>query len=139
MINKKYVIVLLLILVLGLSGCKRPNLAVSSDEKGAEIVAVNARKDWFGASSGFVVAEGEKLYIEPALNKGEISIKIRGYDLGADATVEELTDAVSGEDADLEITISGSDLLVYELKPGNYSIYASVISKADGTIVMNIR
>ena len=84
-------------------------------------------------------ALGEKLYIEPALNKGEISIKIRGYDLGADATVEELTDAVSGEDADLEITISGSDLLVYELKPGNYSIYASVISKADGTIVMNIR
>ena len=93
----------------------------------------------FAAASGFEIAEGEKLYVEPALKKGEISLMIKKVELGSDAAIEELTDAVSGTNADLEIRVSGSVPLDYELEPGSYSVYATVISKADGKIVLNIR
>lgn len=139
MMKKNFIVFLFVILVLSFTGCKRPNLAVLSDEKKVEIIAENASNDMFAAASGFEIAEGEKLYIEPALKKGEINLMIKSVDLGMDATVEELTDAVSGTNADLEIMVSGSVPLEYELDPGSYSVYVSVISKADGTIVLNIR
>lgn len=139
MMKKKFTAILFLIFVLSLTGCKRPNLAVFSEEKKAEIIAERASKNMFGASSGFEIAEGEKLYVEPALKKGEISLMIKKVELGSDAAIEELTDAVSGTNADLEIRVSGSVPLDYELEPGSYSIYATVISKADGKIELNIR
>ena len=137
---KKYLIFFLIVIsMLSLSGCKKSNFGVSSDEKRAEIIAENASKDMFGASSGFEVAEGEKVYIEAALKKGEISVKLKAFDLGKDASVEELTGAVNGENPDIEIKLSGSDSLEYELEPGSYSVYASVLDKADGTIVITVR
>lgn len=139
MMKKNFIVFLFVILVLSFTGCKRPNLAVLSDEKKVEIIAENASNDMFAAASGFEIAEGEKLYVEPALKKGEINLMIKSVDLGMDATVEELTDAVSGTNADLEIRVSGSVPLDYELEPGSYSIYATVISKADGKIELNIR
>lgn len=132
-------IFLIVITMMSLSGCRRPNLAVSSDEKKVEITAENASKDMFGASSGFEIAEGEKIYIEAALKKGEISVKLKAFDLGKDAAVEELSNAVSGENPDMEIKLSGSDSLEYELEPGSYSVYASVLNKADGTILITVR
>lgn len=138
--KKKFAVLLLVILTLILTGCERSNLAVMSDETSAKIIAKNASTDMFSASSGFGIAEGQKLYIEPSLTKGEISIKLKKVDLSnGNAKIKELTDAVSGENADMEIKVSGSDTLVYELDPGSYSVYVSVLSKADGTVQMSVR
>ena len=128
-----------MILMLSLAGCKKSNLAVMSDEKSVTIIAENASKDMFGGASAFDVIEGQKLYVDPTLKNGELSIKISGFDLGVDASVEELKDAVSGKDPDMEIKVSGSDSLEYELDPGSYSVYVSVLSKADGTVIMSVR
>ena len=135
----KIVFIMLMLLSLGLTGCRKSNLAVMSDEKSVTIIAENASKDMFGATSGFEITEGEKLYIDPVLNKGEISVKLKSVDPRIDASVEELKDAVSGENPELEIKISGTASLEYELAPGSYSVYATVLSKADGTIVMSVR
>ena len=135
----KIVFIMLMLLSLCLTGCRKSNLAVMSDEKSVTIIAENASKDMFGATSGFEITEGEKLYIDPVLNKGEISVKLKSVDPRIDAVVEELKDAVNGENPDLEIKISGTASLEYELDPGSYSIYATVLSRADGTIVMSIR
>ena len=135
----KIVFIMLMLLSLGLTGCRKSNLAVMSDEKSVTIIAENASKDMFGAASGFEITEGEKLYIDPVLNKGEISVKLKSVDPRIDASVEELKDAVSGENPELEIKISGTASLEYELAPGSYSVYATVLSKADGTIVMSVR
>ena len=135
----KIVFIMLMLLSLGLTGCRKSNLAVMSDEKSVTIIAENASKDMFGAASGFEITEGEKLYIDPVLNKGEIRLKIKSVDPRIDASVEELKDAVSGENPELEIKISGTASLEYELAPGSYSVYATVLSKADGTIVMSVR
>ncbi len=137
--KKQFVFLMLVILMLTLTGCKKSDFSISSDEKSVTIIAENASKDMFGASSGFEITAGEKLYIDPTMSKGEISVKLTRIDLGIDATVQELNEAVSGNNADLEIKISGKDLSEYHLEPGSYSVYASVLSKADGTIVMTVR
>lgn len=137
--KKLFAALILMILLLSLTGCRKSNLAVSADETSVQIVAENASKGMFGATSGFELNEGQKLYIEPSLTKGEINVKIKAFDLGEDASIEELKDAVSGSNADLEINISGSEPLEYELEPGSYSVSASVLSKADGTVQFNVR
>ena len=137
--KKLIIILMLMILMLSLAGCKKSNLAVMSDEKSVTIIAENASKDMFGGASAFDVTEGQKLYVDPTLKNGELSIKISGFDPGVDASVEELKDAVSGKDPDMEIRVSGSDPLEYELDPGSYSVYVSVLSKADGTVIMSVR
>ena len=137
--KKQFIFLMLLILMLSLTGCKKSDFAVFSDEKSVTILAENASKDMFGGSSGFEISEGEKLFIDPTLNKGEISVKLTRVNLGIDAAVEELKDAVSGNNADMEIKISGKDPSEYALEPGSYSVYAAVLSKADGTIVMSVR
>ena len=125
--------------MLTLTGCKKSNLLISSDEKSVTILAENASKDMFGATSGFEISEGEKLYIDPTLTKGEISVKLTRFDYDIDESIQDLIDAANGNNADLEIKISGKNPTEYDLKPGPYSIYADVLSKADGTIVMSVR
>ena len=137
--KKQLIFLILVILMLSLTGCKKSDFAISSDEKNLTILAKNASKDMFGATSGFEISEGEKLYIDPTLTKGEISVKLTLFDLDMGSSVQDLTDAVSGKNADMEIKISGNDPSEYDLEPGSYSVYASVLSKADGTIVMSVR
>ena len=137
--KKNIIAVILLLLVLSLTGCKKSNFGVVTDSASAKIIAENASKDMFGAAASFEIADGQKLYVEPALTKGEVSVKIKSINLDIDAAVDDLKDAVSGTDSDLEFRISGTTPEEYELAPGSYSVYASVLSKADGTIQMTVR
>ena len=139
MMKKLFAFILLMSLMLLLTGCKKPNFSVRiNEDMNVEIIAVKASKDMFGAAAGFEIAEGQKLYVEPSLKKGEISIKINNADLGIDATPKEITDALTG-DAVLEIKISGTTPAEYELEPGTYGVSAAVLSKADGKILLIIR
>lgn len=137
--KKQFGFLFLVILMLCLAGCRRSNFAVMvRDDYTVEVIAENAKKDMFGGAAGFDVQEGQKLYVEPSLSKGEINIKINSFNLGADASVEELKDAASGNNAELDINISGTEPSEYDLEPGDYSVYASVLSKADGRILFSV-
>ena len=137
--QKIFVILMLIVLVLGLTGCRKPNFGVRVDKDlNVEITAENASRDMTGAAGSFEVAEGQKLYVEPALKKGEIGVKITAGSLGIDASVEELKDAVSGSGAVLEFTVSGKEPVEFEIEPGEYGVTATVLSKAEGTVVIKV-
>ena len=140
--KKRLVILLMALLVLCLSGCKKSNFGVRvNEDMNVEINAENASNDMFGAASGFEVAEGQKVYIEPALTKGEISVRINAVSLtDIDAKPEELLEAVTGTDNTvLDLKINGIETSEYELEPGTYSVSANVLTKADGKVIITVR
>ena len=139
--QKGYVVILMIILALCFTGCKRPNFGVSiNKDLNVEIIAENASKDMAGGAGGLDVAEGQKLYVVPSLKKGESNIKINTFDLGNDASAKELSDAViGGSDPVLDINISGTEPSEYKIAPGSYGVSAAVLSKANGSVLITVK
>ena len=141
--NKRNILVLLLlalVLTIVLSGCRKAEFSVSiNEDRTAEINAKNAGTDMFSGAGGFIVEEGQKIHVEPSLNKGEINLKFSTSDLGIDANVKDLMSAASGDNAVLEVKINGKEPSDHEIEPGDYYVYAQVLSKAEGTILITAR
>ena len=142
--KKKQILIIMLafVLMMILIGCKKSNFGVvSNDNNTMVITAVNAAKKSFGGSGFITVEDGQKIVIDSSLNdKGEISLKFSAgpaTDIGVSQT--ELFDAVSGANAVLEVSVKGSGLTEYEIEPGDYGLYAEVISKSNGTINISVK
>jgi hypothetical protein len=141
--NKRMVLLgfFILICTVMLAGCRKPNFGVIVNrDNTAMIEAVRAQKGSSGGAGSLEVKEGQKIYVESKLNgKSEISLKFSASDLDIDADISELKEAVSGENAVLEITVKGSGNTEYDLAPGSYFMGAEVIEKADGTVQVSVR
>ncbi len=136
------ILFLLLALTLMLCGCKKPNLAVKGNgDNTMTIDALKARKGFSGGAGFFTVAEGQKIIIDSALNdKGEILLKFSGGPASdIDASAAELIASVSGADAALEVSVKGPGTTEHKADAGDYSVYAEVISKANGTISISVK
>ena len=142
--QKKLIFTLMLVTALAvmLSGCGKPNLAVTADaDNTVTIKADKAPKGYFGGAGFTTVEEGQKIIINSALNeKGEILLKFSGGPAAdPDAGAAELTGSVSGENPALEVTVKGPGTTEYEIAPGAYGCRAEVLSKADGTISISVK
>lgn len=136
-------VILILILAVMLSGCKKPNFGINVNaDNTALIEAVRASKGSFGGAGSLEVGEGQKILVESKLNgKSEISISFTAEEapMKADAGLTELTEAMNGENAALKITVKGSGSTEYDLEPGVYFLAANVIEKASGTVLISVR
>ena len=131
---------ILFILAAILTGCQKINFSVTvNKDQNAEITAKNASKGSFGAAGSLETAEGQKIFIDAALDKGEIMIKFIPFDLGMDAAANELKNAVKGEDAVLELTVSGNEKQEYDIEPGSYMVSAEALSKSSGNILISVQ
>lgn len=142
MCKRKIILISLLLFVLTvvLAGCKKNVFSVVvSNDLNVEITAQNASKGSFAAAGTIQAEEGHKIVVEPTLKKGEITIKFTSSDLGMDASVNELNNAVKGENAVLEFTVIGKEPQEYDIEPGSYMISAEVLSKSDGIIVISVK
>ncbi|MBQ6521191.1 MAG: hypothetical protein IJI14_20985 [Anaerolineaceae bacterium] len=137
--NKSYLIFLMIILSLCLSGCRKSNFGVNVvNEQNIEITAEDSIKGMFSAAAGIEVKENQKLYVEPALEKGEISIKITRFltDVGADA--KKVTESLVSENV-LNINAAGNQKTEHDIEPGLYGISVEVVKNADGKINISIQ
>ena len=136
------VILILLICAVILSGCKKPNfgICVNADNT-VSIEAVRASKGSFGGAGSLEVGKGQKIVVESTLDgTSEVSVSFTGdVPMNADAELKELTEAMSGEKAALEITIKGSGTTEYDLAPGVYFLAAKAIEKSNGTVLISVR
>ena len=136
-------VILILICTVMLSGCKKPNFGISVNaDNTVSIEAVRASKGSFGGAGSLEVGEGQKIVVESKLDgKSEVSVSFTGDDVSmkADAEITELTEAMKGENASLEITVKGSGTTEYDLEAGVYFLAAKVIEKANGTVLISVR
>ena len=135
-------VILILILAVILSGCKKPNFGINVNaDNTASIEAVRASKGSFGGAGSLEVGEGQKIVVESKLNgKSEVSISFTGdVPMKADAELTELTEAMKGENAALEITVKGTGTTEYDLEPGVYFLAAKAIEKSNGTVLISVR
>ncbi len=141
--QKLLMVLISVILMLILTGCKKPNFGVHiHDDKNAEIIAQNALQGMSGTAASLEIGEGQKLSVVPSLTKGELNIKISAADtgLGIDASISELENMVSGGSAPaLDLNISGTKPAEYDLEPGEYSVSAAVLSRANGTVLLTVK
>ncbi len=141
---KRMILIVIFILACAvmLSGCKKPNFGITVNEDNTvTIEAVRASKGSFGGAGSLEVAEGQKIVVESKLNgKSEISVSFTAdAPQEMDADLKELTVAVKGENADLEIDIKGTGSTEYDLAPGVYFLAAKVIEKANGSVLISVR
>lgn len=134
--------VVVLVCMVMLSGCKKPNFGINvNDDNTASVEAVRASKGSFGGAGSLEVGEGQKIVVESKLNgKSEISLSFTSEaPMKADANITELTVAVNGDNAALEIVVKGSGTTEYDLEPGVYFLGAKVIEKSSGTVLISVR
>ena len=126
-----------------LTGCKKSVFYTHMNQSlELEIGAENAQKGTFGATGSLTVSEGQKIVVESALKENsEISLKlITDPALGIDATAEELSESLSGDDYVMEIVVKDQGTAEYEIEPGEYNVRAEVLSnKANGTILVTVK
>ena len=142
--NKRLVLLVFFILIstVMLAGCRKSKFGVIvNSDNTAAIEAVRAQKGSTGGAGSLEVEKGQKIYVESKLNgNSEISLRFSSAsELDIDADISALKEAVSGENAVLEITVKGSGNTEYDLTPGSYFMDAEVIEKADGTVQISVR
>ena len=133
---------MILVCMLVLTGCKKPNFSVVVNEDNtASIDAVKAPKGYFGGAGSIEIGEGQKIVVESKMSgKSEVSLRFTSdAELNADSGVAELTEVASGENAILEITLKGTETAEYDLASGFYFIGAEVKEKASGTVLISVR
>ena len=114
---------------------------MESDENKVRISAENAPKGFWGGSGPITVEEGQEIVVETDLQgKSEIKLKFSLMSaLDGNSSAAEVINAVSGENADLEIVVSGNNTGRYEAEPGDYSVQVEALQKASGTILIQVR
>ena len=137
-----WILLLMTVAVMALTGCKKPNLAViGNGDNTMTVTAVKAPKGYFGGAGFFTVEEGQKIVIESSLNdKGEILLKFSGGPASdGEAEAAELTASVSGTNPALEVSVKGPGTSEHDVAAGDYGLYAEVISKANGGISISVK
>lgn len=130
-----------------LAGCTGSGslLAMDMAEDGSScaITFDNATEDDFTSAGTLTVGEGETIIVDQAIEEGgSATVAVIPADTESmddiSADTEELTDALSVENAALLIPLEGEGQFYYEIMPGDYYLSVTVESKTTGTADISV-
>ncbi len=135
MIKHTVILLALMGLMAVLAGCGGTFGVVINEDLNVEITAEDADEDMSGTVGAFTVEKGQTAVIEPALEEGTIKVEFIPFQ-EADDEDADIEEAVQGGEPVMEAEITGKDPLPCELAPGDYTVNATVIEKANGTVLI---
>ena len=122
--------------VLTLSGCGKSEFGVTDNtEKRMVISAENADKDAFFMVGTLVAEEGDEIVIAGNLKKGQIEVALIGED--EEQSIDKLPD--TDKDPLITANVKGTDKISGGLPAGEYSLKATCLEKATGTIEIEVK
>lgn len=136
---KKYLtlmFVALLAMAMVLTSCSKSEFGcVTMEEKTMTVHAANAGTDMEFTTGQLIVADGEQLQFESALESGAVQFDfIPASEADEDADPEEI---ISG-DSVLSVAVGAGESFTGAIDPGTYMIKAVVAEKATGDVTINV-
>ena len=117
------------------AGCGKSEFTANDfTEKEMVIIAENAAKDSMFEVGTLTVEEGEKISMTADLKKGEILVEI--IEEPENQSIDELPDL--DRDPILSSKMKNSDAVSGGMPAGSYSVRATCLEKATGTIVVEV-
>ena len=117
------------------AGCGKSEFTADDfTEKKMTIIAENAAKDSMFAVGSLTVDEGEKISITADMTKGEIMVEI--IEEPENQSIDELPDL--DREPIMMSVMKNSDAVSGGMPEGSYSVRATCLQKATGTIVVEV-
>lgn len=130
------IVSLLLTAMMAMASCGGTTLAVTDNTgKAMTIEAKKCTAGDFVMTGSLEVEEGEQIVITSNIEKGELKVEI--FAEPAEQSAEELPDLESGEPV-IVSNASGTETLSAEVPEGSYSVKATSVEKATGTVQIDV-